>query len=575
MGFAHTGSGFVSVIGSVETKPESSLSAQGIFESGFSSKWRVGDGEYYWYRVEGSCGESRCDTTGIVYDTCNKMTFVTVVGARNIAELCYKLSNPTINPKIDFRVSSIQKYSRPIERSSSDDCNTLDDQEFCNIAECLEYCIDQDVTENFSFSMRAIESSFFAEMNGGFILYGHFQTDRSRSYEPELPLIGISGGASQFGFGLNPKVGTGTVSISSSAEINSSFYAFNSSGRALKIDGFARTVSPSRRYSVNQGSVGLSITSALVYSPNTSLEIDVTGAAVIRLLGRFVPSGGIGLSGKLVNYKARTFRYQGSGGVDFSGATSFNFDERGTQIENFSFDMSVFDLGSDSFLLNSVSELTISDQTISPSCGCGPLSLSLTLRHNMSNSSYLTSFLRRSGLSMGDSVPLRHKSSDSSWRHTQNFSGVGKDGRSKEDLSLLYSMVCSEGFWIFSFSAVNLNRSIGKELHTKFIIDIPSDLICSDGSIATVISLDIQNGGFREIQGNSFSAITPAPFLGRNPQPKSVSVYVDGIFNDKRIYYDEIGLFKNSYWDSKMLEMKINTPPGTKMPELELDRIFS
>jgi hypothetical protein len=375
---------------------------------------------------------------------------------------------------------------------------------------------------------------------------------------------------------LNPKVGTGTAFLSGSADINSSFYAFNSPASSLlKFDGFARTVSPSRHYSVVQGSIGLSGEFAVIYSPSFLGEIEISGSAVIKLLDRFTPSGGMELSGRLINYTARTFSYQGSGGIELSSSPLFSFIDHGTQNEDLSFAMSVFDLGSDSFLPNSVSELTISDQTISPSCGCGPLSLSLTLRHNMSNSSYLTSFLKRSGLSMADSVSLRYKSSDSSWRYAQNFSGKGKDGASTEDLSILYSMLCSEGFWTFSFSATNLNRSIGKELHTKFIVDIPSDLICLDGSIATIISLDIKNGGFRESEGKSFPAITPAPFLGRNPQPKNVDVFVDGVFNDKRIYYDDIGLFKNAYWDSRMLEMKINTPPGTKMPELEMYRIFA
>jgi len=576
--YSHTGSGTVVLSGSSQSRAsisknlDSSWSILGTFKSGFLSEWEVGDGEYYWYRIEGSCGQSRCDTTGIAYNNCQKMTFVTVVGARNLTELCQNLSNPIINPRVDFRLSSIKKYSRPFERSSSDNCNTLDEQEFCNVAECLNYCLDQDVTQKISLFMLAIESSFFAEMTGGFGLSGRAETDRNKTYDPEFPTIGFSG-TSQYRVCLTALAGQDAIVISGNSEISSDHYSL-ASLVSFDLGGFSRTVSPSRNYSGTDGALVLGGGAGFMYLPVSSGTINLSGLTVKFFRMRFGFSGGIDLGGRLVGYTSPSFFHNAVGGPEISGSGFSNLIEKGVLSDTFAFRMSAFGFGSESFEPDYSSGLTIADQNISPSCGCGPLSLSLTLRHNMANSSYLSSFLRRSGLSISDSVPLRYRSADSSWRFSQNLSGKGMDGN-QEDISMFYSMSCSDGFWKFSFSAVNTNRSIGKELHTRFIIDVPADLICSDGSISTTIGLDIKNGGFNNSIGNSISAVTPPRLLPRNPLPRSVDVYVDGVFNDKRIYYDDIGLFKNDYWNNSMLEISINTPPGTKMPVLEIYRIFS
>lgn len=576
--YEHTGSGSFSLGGSFRVSSSkrfnSSWSILGTFKSGFDSGWSIGEGEYYWYRVEGSCGESRCDTTGIKYETCRKMTFMTVVGARNLTELCQTLSNPSINPKVDFRISSIKKYSRPFERSSSDDCNTLDEQEFCNVSECSDFCIDYDAVQKLSFSMNAIESSFYAEMVGGVRLYGQAETDRNRLYEPSLNVIGF-GGLTQFKMSLNPAVGNVGVALSGKSENVSRHYVLHSSGQELNLGGHAATVSPRRSYAAASGLVELHGGGFFLYSPSPSGGVAVSGSSSNAFSIRFVPSGSLGLEGRLIGYTSSSFVCRGSGSALIQGSASYNFEDYGTLINSFGMEMSSFGFGSESYPSDNSSSLTIAGSSVSPSCGCGPVGLSLTLRHNMSNSSYIATFLKRSGLSMDDSVTLRYRSSDSSWSHARNFSGRGRDGSTSEELSMFYSMSCSEGFWTFSFSAVNINRTIGKDLHTKFIIDIPADIVCSDGSISTVIGLDINNGGLEESFGRSIPAVTPSIPVFRNPRPRSVDVYVDGIFNEKRIYYDDIGLFKDSYWNTANLEMSIETRQGTRMPEMEIYRIFT
>lgn len=577
--FSHSFSGSLSLGGSSESVAliskslSSSWSIEGVFESGFVSEWSIGDGEYYWYRVEGSCGESRCDTTGVVYETCNRMTFMTVVGARNVSELCGNLANPVINPRIDFKISSISKYSRPFDRIQSDECNTLKEQEFCNIPECLDYCIDQDVKQNVSFSMQAIESSFFAEMGGGVSLSGRIQTDRNRSYDPEFPVIGL-GGSSQSGIFITPSPTFGKISLSGESLNSSTYFSFESSSSLIEVSGFAMTSSPNRNYVDIEGFLILSGGSLLTYSPNVSGGLEIEGVASASPIIPFFPSGKMEFSGRLVDYTSPFFTHVSTGAIVTAGSSTYNFADYGLFRDSAEIFMSAFGFGSESSVVETDSGLTISNQSIFSPCGCGPTSLVLSLRHNMLNSTYLSSFLARSGLTMDEFVSLRYRSSDSSWQASQNFVGKGGDGVSQEEISMFYSMSCSEGFWVFSFSAVNSNRFTSRELYTRLVADIPADLICSDGNISTLMELEISDGDLNAARGKRISAVIPERTSIRNPDTRGANFYVDGLFNDKRVYYDDIGLFKNSYWNVNRLAMSLNVPSGARMPELEMFRIF-
>ena len=552
---------------------ESSWSILGEFESGFTSEWNVGEGDYYWYRVEGSCGEMRCDTTGVVQDECRRMSFMTVVGARNLEELCRNLANPVLNPRVDFKLSSIKKYSRPITRSSSDLCNVLEAQEFCQVAECLDYCIDQDAVEVFSFSMRAIETDIIAEMSGGIRIFGQVQTDRNKYYEPQFPVIGFSG-VSEAKIIVRVPVSPSIIVLSGSSESKSSSYDFFGGG-TIHLGGFARTVSPSRKYSDMDGGVDAYGSARLYFHPASEGEVGLSGSAESFLLMDFRSSGKVELSGRLLDYTSPKFNNLGSGSVFVEGSASYNFADYGVASLDFDFSMSAFDFASETSDLDYATGLTISEQSVSPSCGCGPVGLFLSLGHNISKSSFISSFMKRSGIQFADSATLRHVSSDSSWRYNKHFVGRGRDGVSFEDLHMMFSLSCSEGFWEFSFYANTHNRSTGDELYTKFIIDIPSDTICSDGSISTVIEMDLNTSGFGADLGESVNVVTPARSFPPRSNSRSPDVFVDGVFNQTRIYYDGMGIFKNSYWTGRPLRITINNSPSEIMSEIEIHRIFN
>ena len=551
---------------------DSSWNVEGVFFSGFSSEWAVGDGELYWYRVQSSCGELKCDENGMLYPDCRNMTFMTVVPARNLAELCGKLANPSINPPVNFRVTSVKRYARPVERSDlSPECNSLEEQDFCQIAECLDYCLDQDVRQKFLFSMRAIESIFDVAMSGGPFFYGQVQTDRYRVYDPEFPVVGVSG-SSLSSLLLPASVSGSLVSVSGSATAISSAYTAEASG-SLSLGGYARTVSPDRKYSDMEGTLEVGGESRLYYAPRLSSSIGFSGGSETFFRMFFEFFGKVELEGRIVDYTSPTYNHLGSGSMAASGSSSFNFSDLGAFAEIVSVSMSAFDFSSESNPPGYESNLTISNYSVSPSCGCGPMGLSLSLNSNIGNSAFLSSFLNRAGLLLPDPV-LRYRSRDVTWSSTQHLVGRGRDGVSLEDLYVSHSLSCTEGFWVFSFSASTFNRVTTDEARTKFILDMPVDLICSDGNISTTIELDIKSGEFQVSTGRRVSVVDPPRPLSVNPNPRRIDAFVDGVFSDKRVYYDGLGMFKDSYWSSKVLKIQINTTQGPQMPRIRFSEIF-
>lgn len=578
--YSHVGLGDIQINGSAYSFSsvykgfDSSWSILGDFESGFVSKWGLGEGEYYWYRVEGQCGELKCDVNGIVDDTCENMTFLTVVGARNLTELCFNLANPIINPKVDFKLSSIKKYSRPITRSNSDLCNVLEEQDFCQVAECLNYCLDQDVIENISLSMRVIESSLDFSMSGGINLFGQVQTNKNKFYEPFFGFIGNFSGSSDAKLIIEGQTNPKILITSGEAEFNLSNYNFESFGSIINIEGFARTVSPGRAYFKISGGVSISGESKLSYNFNPTGRLEVSGSSINFVNLNFVFSGKLELLGGLADYSSSKFNAIGSGSVFFEGGSLINFVDYGIEKSIFNLNMKAFDFTSE--VADSVydSRLTISDQLIESFCGCSQLPLVLRLSNNFSNSSFLLNFAKRSSINLEDFLFLRYSSLESSWRSTQHFLGKGRDGVTVEDLYLRYSLSCSNNFWAFSFYAKTLNRQTKDENYTKFIIDIPSEIFCTDGNISNTIEIDVNVGSEQPDLGESINVVQPGRSFSSQLNSGLVDVFVGGIFNESRLYYDGLGLFKDSYWSNNNLKINLNLPSDILMSEIEMYKIF-
>lgn len=150
-------SGSADVQNSVSYSLASSWRIDGFSEKTLLSSWSVGEGEYYWYRVETICAPATCDEIGLNYDC--EMTTVNVVPARNLQGVCDALKSPRINAPVNGRVISIKKYSRPVAKANItlDQCNELIEQDYCHIPECLDYCVDESVVVYSGLDMEVLD----------------------------------------------------------------------------------------------------------------------------------------------------------------------------------------------------------------------------------------------------------------------------------------------------------------------------------------------------------------------------------------------------------------------------------
>lgn len=146
----HSGSGSVSVSSGDELDASATASYDlatswrilGLLEVDLSTSWNVASEVFHWYRVEGECSEVTCEKFKVGYDGCPRMTFVSTIAARNLAELCDTLASPATSAPVGHRISSIRRYSRPVFRDQivEGQCEVLSDLEFCHVPECLDYC---------------------------------------------------------------------------------------------------------------------------------------------------------------------------------------------------------------------------------------------------------------------------------------------------------------------------------------------------------------------------------------------------------------------------------------------------
>ena len=548
----------------------------GFLQKEFTSYWNTGEGDYYWYRIEGTCGEIKCDEYGVQYPDCKRMTFFTAVAARNLGEVCDLLRAPKYTAPMNLEISAIQKYSRPVAKENilDDECNILEEQEFCQVAQCLDYCVDQDVVVYASLTTRVIEAIYEHQPIGSITLQGKATYDRYLEHIPDSSLGLIEGDVEIVTLRLLYSSDGALPELTSTRpNLVCTRYDYSSEGNFI-LNGQSSFVSP---YKKHDSYLSLSISGGAQriyrnYTPKLGLEF--SGESDLFLRHRYNPIGSLTLYGIIEDYGSPSYYYSSNGSILTSGSASFNFYNMGVFASISSFLMSSFDLKLEVEELQYADTLTIDDATTNPTCGCGPLGMTILLKHNFNNSTVLSNFFRRNRLQFPEQVYLRHKSEDLSWRSVQHFKGRGRDGVSFEDWTVFFTFSCISDLdaWRFNFVLKSSNKTTNEDLQTKFITDIPADLICSDNNIATTIRINIGSGEL-VIARNQQTFVVSPPRTPRQTTRRTTTT-VDGIFNDYLVYYDTLGLFKNSYWMNTPLEININPVSREEMPVANLQSIF-
>ena len=323
---------------------DSSWDVNADFASGLDFSWDVGDdGEYYWYRIESCCvkptcvesgidpGDERCETTAVIQgdEVQQGFRFLTFMAAKSLSDLCELLQSNDLTPPVNTNICSIRRYSRPVFKENWTDwataghgytsskgdtsggrirqpinnsCNTLVEEEFRDVPECLEYAIGGDFVVEGGGYAHVWEVFLDTEMVGGITMSG----------EAVIP---------QPVYGMTP---SGTITMSGAATVSASAFTVVMDG-GIACEGGVEGIlisSLSREMSggiVMSGSVVVSTSISWTYEMSSGIEMGGFGTPSLQL--SYSSSGNIVLSGSATIEGADYhFEGQASGGVVMSGA---------------------------------------------------------------------------------------------------------------------------------------------------------------------------------------------------------------------------------------------------------------
>jgi len=518
---------------------------------GLPVSWNIGSGPYYWYRVESLCQQIDCENTGIGYDGCPIMTIITTVAARNVDELCTLLASPLTRAPLAAKVTSIKRYSRPVFRAEIPDgqCNNLDDVEFCHIPACLDYCpevlLAPAVPKRHKRPTRRVAArrsnpnsdSVSAMSDFDFGTYVEF-FPLSTEYEEEM--LAESGEVLE-GESVAVSPPTPGIFLSGSAEVSCTFLAHQSYG-FIVVSGDSYLVSPSGSFRPS-GHISIYGSARATNLIPTGGSIVVTGSAVASALAYGSSSGSISLSGRSIN-ESPSYTYSASGSISVAGEIQTFFNNVGTFFVPFQTSLTAFGFGFEYLEETGESLLTISDFSVD-ACGCFGIGSTMSVRHNLMQSEAFARFVESSGLSYPSVSTLRYRAADSSWSSVDHLAGRYESWRVSQTFQ------CQDDQWRLSLGIDGENKK------TRLALDIPSDLICMEGFVQSSVAAYFSPYSSLDGKGVKIDAVSP-----RKPRRSKVSgdveVFVNGIFVTHTVYYDELGIFKDSYWYGAPFEMDMN-----------------
>lgn len=359
-----------------------------------NSNWNVSYGKYYWWRILGCAagkapeetiasnqtlrlsnnpvvdlGPNQIQSLAAVvprrvsqkyinlYEqakspTCGpqKIQMLTAVVARDLLEVCELLKSPTVGPKIDLQIISIKKYIDPINElnNTSGIRSILEEQEFCNIPECIELCLDFDLSQEITNSgpndsiiyemfvafSQYYESNLEIELGGKAQVLYLWQTGQGG-----IELSGIASLlASKFRYYSTVKLYTSGKSEFLISPLLRNFSGF------IELEGLTKDIiSPYHQYEF-KGVIGISpefiinqvfaLSSYLLIDINGSAEISYTKKFITEFIGQiylngssdvhanryfYISESGLTLEGGVTDIVSGSFYYQPQGSINLSG----------------------------------------------------------------------------------------------------------------------------------------------------------------------------------------------------------------------------------------------------------------
>lgn len=529
-----------------------SLSSMATVEAELPVSWNAGAGPYHWYRVEGVCDQPTCDNMGVV-SNCPQMTLITTVAARSLPELCEILATPSINAPLVTKINTVMRYGRPVFKRDiqTGDCNTLQDVEFCQIPECMDYCpslmtsyiapelprlgplLTPYVSSLSDYEFGVEKTSFYLLAESGDQLLA----------ESGDPLLGEASVPAAPSYG---------IVISGSAEVRCAFLAHESSG-SIFLGGTAYFVSPSGTFD-GSGAIEFSGSIRIVKKAVASGGASLSGFALCSVRLSFVASGVLNLSGSSET-TSPFYSYDGSGFVVLGGSTGTTFSSLGGFSATAEATASAFGFGYEYVESAAFTSLTISDFSVT-ACGCSNMGPTIPMRHNLLMSDTFSNFLSSGGISYPETVTLRHRPSDSSWNSLELLKGRNSSWTAS------MSFACRSENWRLSLGITDGSSK------TSLVLDIPSDLLCGGGFVSTSVVAYFSQYSLGA-SGLGVDVVSP-PRRRASKISGAVETFVDGVFVPHTVYYDGLGLFNGTFWDSSPLEVNLNPFARNKSTLMEM-----
>lgn len=318
----------------------------------------------------------------------------------------------------------------------------------------------------------------------------------------------------------------GTVSVSGQSSAFSPYYGYEPSGSAM-VD----------------GSIVVSKASFRI-DPDFSFPISVSGLALERdsINGEFwyVPLISDLLVGDSAESSVKGVSYKSFGNIAVSGSTETSIYQDEVAMG------SLCEIDFIEMIYNEdfVSNLAPIVGTVNTTCGsCDAIPQELYLTHNLKYSSVFKDFLLRNGFSIEDSIKFTYSPKSDLWRSSLHYIGSGADIDDSTEvwqINMDWSCVSMFGedqigssLWKFGIYANRKIVATDIDYDTRLVSFFPSEEICAEASR----------------RGLDFS-------FGFNFANSYVTNSL-GIVIDNFTIYDNIGMFKGSYWRANDFSCRI------------------
>lgn len=345
----------------------------------------------------------------------------------------------------------------------------------------------------------ANESSSYAFVASSGILFGGDSIERVvLGFVPLYPLITLTGESSA-SVPAYSSISSGGILTSGESLALSDYVSYEGEG-GVSTSGGAGIISSAYSYSAT-GGLAVSGEYLAGFDFESSGGLSILGSSDFTIDYNYEALGGILTSGQS-DILSSSWSYASLGGLDLEGTADTVSSYLGLIVAyagvygELTEEEAVFpgQLTGDT--------LTIDEGTVTTNCGCNPLPLTISLKHNLNKSALLKNFSALNNISLPNIITLRHDTLYDSWRNNIQYSGIGLDGVSQERWTFLFDFGCntsdvlSQGQsetpnWKLSLYLKRKNLSSLEDSDTRLLYTLSTDTVCQNDKLEFVFNLDV------------------------------------------------------------------------------------